>query len=569
MKKKFVLVVFSLLIIGSLLLAACGPAAEAPAEEAAPAEEEAAPAEEEAAPAEEEAAPAEEEAAPAEEEMSEEPIQIVFAEPGSYSALDPFTNAWHATPSYAVFATLVTLTPDLTEYVGYLVDGWVVAEDNMSLTFTLKEGVTFSDGTPVNSEAIKYNIDKQLDPELASPAGGDLRDNVASCDVVDDLNFTLNLQQPYAPILYVLSGLEIVSPTAYEELGPDAYSQQLIAAGPWTVTEIIPDVSITYAANPDFAWAPSYAENQGALNYDSLLIRYIGDEAVTYAALETGEIDIASIPPQFLPDAQANENIEIVEAVETTLSYLGINNEFPPFDNINVRKALAYGVNRDEIIQVGYEGAAIATYAPLAVGTIGYNKEMEDYSMETSDDQAMSIELLEGEGYVLNADGVYEKDGVALEFSFMVWPDPARQRVAETIQAQLAEIGVKTNIEVVESTVIKEATINGTHELMYWLYGYLDPMIMTYTFDSTRIGASNRNRVNDPVMDELLAAMDQELDPVARLDKVKDAQKQLIDNRYHIPLLTQVVYVGYRSDKIDPSFDVLGGILWFDTKPLN
>ena len=104
------------------------------------------------------------------------------------------------------------------------------------------------------------------------------------------------------------------------------------------------------------------------MQIDQLVIKYIGDESVTYAALETGEVTFASVPPQFLEDAQANADIEVFEAVQTTLYYFGMNNQFPPFDNLKVRQAIAYAIDRDMIVDIAFEGRAIATYQPLAVG---------------------------------------------------------------------------------------------------------------------------------------------------------------------------------------------------------
>ena len=570
--KKTLLVVISFLLVFGMLLSACAPKNEAaPAEEAAPVEEEAAPAEEEAAPVEEEAAPAEEEAAPAEEAEEEAapagPTQIVFNEPGGYTSLDPFTNAWHATPTYAVFCTLVVLTPDIKEYVPYVAESWSFSEDNLSMTIKLREDVTFTDGTPVNAEAVNWNFLKHLDPELASPGGGTLRDSVESTEVIDEYTIKLNLFAPYAPLLNYLSGLEIASPTAYEEMGPDVYAQNLISCGPWKVKEIVPDVSITYVKNEDHTWGPAFLENTGPMQIDELVIKYISDESVTYAALETGEVQLASVPPQFLGDAQANENIEVFDAVTTTLAYFGMNNEFAPFDNVKVRQAIAYAIDRDMIVDIAYEGRAIATYQTVAAGNQGYNPDLEEYGMATSNDVDMAMQMLDEEGYLLNeSTGIREKDGVAMDYTLMFVTDPTTQRIAETLQAQLMQIGINTTLEPVEGTVMRERTAAGDHQMFTWIYGMLDPMITTYIFDSARIGASNRNHVNDPALDALLDAQDQALDPVARQLAVNEVTKYLIDMRFHVPLLTPIDFVGYRADLVDIALDDLGGVIWADTK---
>ena len=150
--------------------------------------------------------------------------------------------------------------------------------------------------------------------------------------------------------------------------------------------------------------------------------------------------------------------------------------------------------------------------------------------METSNNIEMANQLLDEEGYLMNeATGVREKDGVAMEYLLMFPQDPTRQRIAETLQAQLMEIGIKANLDIVEDTIMREKTAAGDHQMITWGYGMFDPMITTYIFDSARIGASNRNHVNDPALDALLDVQDQTLDPAARQLAVNEVTKYLID----------------------------------------
>ena len=497
------------------------------------------------------------------------PTQVVFVEPGGYTSLDPFTNAWHATPTYAVFGTLISLSPDLKSYLPRLAESWEIADDNMSMTMTLRKDVTFTDGTPFNAEALKWIEDKYLDPELASPGGGTLRQAVESVDIVDDYTVRFNLFAPFAYLLDELTGSEMPSPTAYETLGPEQYAQELISAGEFVVKEVIPDVSILYEANQDYHYGVSACVNQGPPQFDQLLIKYINDTEVAYATLETGESDIVAIPPQYLDQARANPNIEVIESVTTTTNYFGMNNEFHPFDVEGVRQAIAYGINRQEIVDIAYEGQAQVLYQPLAPGNVGYNPAMEDYGKQTSDDPDKANTMLDDLGYVdTTGDGIRETpEGVAMDYALMFPQDPTLQRIAETLQAQLLNIGINTHLEVVDDTTMRQKTAEGSHEMFTWQYGLLTPNITTYIFDSSRIGASNRNHVNDPQLDALLAAQDQELDPVKRQAAVDEVTKYLIDHRFHVPLFSPMNYTGYRSDKIDPELvDKLGGIYWCDLK---
>ncbi len=571
--KKVLFVLFGLMVIGSMLFTACTPAAteapaapatQKPAEQAAPAEEEAAPAEEEA-PAEE--APAEE--APAAEAAGV--TRLVLVETGGYTSLDPFTNAWHANPTYAVFAVLWDYSLDLKDFGGILAESWEFAEDALSVTVTLKEGLTFTDGTPINAEAIKWNFDKYLDPELASPGGGTMREFVSDVELIDEYTFKVNLLAPWAMFMDELAGKEIASPTAYETLGQQEYANVLTSAGPWKVESITPDVNIVYSRNDLYTYGNPFASNEGPVNFEELELKYISDDAVMYAALETGEIHWAPIPAQFLEQAKSNPNITIVEAEGTNTQYLGMNNQYYPFTEEGVRQAIAYAVDREELNLIAFEGKGIELYQPLGKGNIGWNPEMEEYGKLTSDDPEKAMAMLDELGFVdSNGDGVREEpNGKKMSYELMTPADPTNQRMAETLQAQLANIGIETHIMTVDNTLMRQKTAEGSHQMIYWGYAMTTPDITTYIFRSSRIGASNRNHVNDPYLDSLLDAQDQQLDPVLRQQATDEISTYLIDHRFHVPLLSPMYYYGYRSDLIDcNAFTIQGGCNWTDWYPV-
>ncbi len=572
--KKVLFVLFGLMVIGSMLFTACAPkatqapaapATQKPAEEAAPAEEEAAPAEEEAAPAEEEAAPAEEAAAPT------GPTRLVLVETNNYTSLDPFTNAYHGNPSFAVFATLWDYSLDLKDFGGILAESWEFAEDNMSVTVKLKEGINFTDGTPVNAEAIKWNFGKYLDPELASPNGGTIRQFVSDVEIIDEYTFKINLLAPWAMFMDQFTAKEIASPTAYETLGQQEYANALTSAGPWTVSEIIPDVSILFERNDAYTYAVPFAANPGPVQFDELELKFMNDDAVIYAALETGEIQWSSIPAQFLEQAKSNPDIAIIEAAGTETLYLGFNNQYYPFTEEGVRQAIAYAIDREELNLIAFEGAAIELYQPLAKGNIGWNPEMDEYGKLTSDDPEQAKTILEELGFVdSNGDGIREEpNGKKMSYELMTPVSPTNQRMAETLQSQLLNIGIETHIMTVDSTLMRQKTAEGSHQMIYWGYAMTTPDITTYIFRSSRIGASNRNHVNDPYLDSLLDAQDQQLDPVLRQQATDEISKYLIDHRFHVPLLSPMYYYGYRVDMIDcTAWNIQGGCYWTDWYPI-
>lgn len=574
--KKSLQFLIGVLVIATMLISACTPAApEAPAAPAAPAATEApaaAPAATEA-PA---AAPAATEAPAAAAPTG--PSRLVLVESGGYTSLDPFTNAWHANPSYAVFATLWDYSLDLKDFGGVLAESWEFAEDNLGVTIKLKEGLTFTDGTPVNAEAIKWNFDKYLDPELASPGGGTMRDFIpqGGVEIVDDLTLKITLTTPWAMFMDEIAGKEIASPTAYESLGVQEYANSLTSAGPFVVDKIVPDVNIVYKKNEAYTYGNPFAVNQGPVQFEELELKYIKDDAVIYAALETGEIHWASLPAQYLEQARSNPDLKIVEAEGTDTKYLGMNNQYYPFNVEGVRQAIAYAVNRDEINLIANEGAGIVLYQPLGKGNIGWNPEMEEYGMLTSNDVEKAKQMLEELGFIdSNGDGIREEpaDGPngskMMSYELMTPADPTNQRVVEVLKSQLAEIGIRALIMTVDGTLQRQKTAEGSHQMIYWGYAMTTPDITTYIFRSSRIGASNRNHVKDEYLDSLLDAQDQQLDPVLRQKATDEISKYLIDHRFHVPLFSPMYYYAYRANEVEcEAWTIQGGCNWTDWKPV-
>ncbi len=573
---RSLLALISLLLAASMVLGACTPSA---TPTAAPAEPTTAPEQPTTAPAAEQPT-----AAPAAEQPTEAPTAVpaeagpvsggtfTYAETGGYYTLDPYVTPWHSTPQYSVFDTMLALKPDLTSYVGMLVDdNWEVAADNLSVTFHVRPGIKFTDGTPVDANALKWDLDHFLDPAVGSPSGGWMQGIIKEFQAPDANTLKVVLETPYAPLFFQLSSLEIVSPTAYQSLGPDKFALAPVGSGPWIVKEIVPDNSITFTRNPDYAWSPVFYQNRGAMYPETFVIKYMSDSATIYAAVETGELTIAGIPSQFLDQAKANPNLTIVNGQENGAIYLGFNTQMKPFDDPKLRNAIAMGINRDELIQAGYNGQAVPVYTALAQSEMGYDTAIDEAAKANSSDPEKAMQMLDEAGYTVGADGTrVGPDGKALELTLTIRTEEEYKPVAEALQAQFADMGIKVNLEVKEAQVIKQMTIDGTYQMILWNYGLLDPSILTYLFHSKNIGASNRTRYNNPDLDKLLDQADGALDWTARKGYVSQVLQLLVDQHPNVPLYSRLTSAAYRNDQIKGIFsDPLGGLYWNDAWMIN
>ena len=147
------------------------------------------------------------------------------------------------------------------------------------MTINLIDNATFTDGTPIDAAAIKWNLDRYANPETGASQGRDLITLLDNVEINSDYSFTMHLNSPYAPLFFVLSGLEIVSPTAYEELGSDNFGTNPVGGGPFILKELVTDNYVLFERNPDFNWAPEELyEHPGPVFLDELQILFIGEE---------------------------------------------------------------------------------------------------------------------------------------------------------------------------------------------------------------------------------------------------------------------------------------------------
>ena len=141
-------------------------------------------------------------------------------------------------------------------YVGFLADTWEVSDDSKSLTINLIDSASFTDGTPIDAAAIQWNLERYANPDTGASQGADLITLLDSIEINSDHSFTMHMTSPYAPLFFVLSGLEIVSPTAYEAAGPDNFGTSPVGGGPFMFKELVTDNYVLFERNPDFTWAP-------------------------------------------------------------------------------------------------------------------------------------------------------------------------------------------------------------------------------------------------------------------------------------------------------------------------
>ncbi|MFD2629272.1 glutathione ABC transporter substrate-binding protein [Oceanobacillus kapialis] len=404
--------------------------------------------------------------------------------------------------------------------------------DDTTWEFTLQEGVTFHDGAEFNAEAVKANFDRLVDEDIASPRAF-LFEAVDSVEVVDDYTLRINLSYPYAPLLANLahSGAAIMSPDVItedyaqlEEGGDvDAYiNQNPAGTGPFKFESWNPGAEVVLTKNEDYWGEPA--------KLNSVTFKVVSEQSARIAELETGASDVAdNIGPNNISRVENADGLSLLQEPSVSLSYVGFNAQKEPFDDVRVRQAISMAINKEALIDGVYNGVGIPAIGPLAPPVFGYDESVE--GLEYNVEEAKS--LLAEAGY---------EDG----FETTIWTNDNEQRVdtAVAIQEQLSEIGIDVQIEELEWGAYLERTANGEHDMFIlgWSNATSDADYGMYPlFHSSQVGSpGNRSFLENEELDAVLEEARQETDPAARQELYTEAQEMLVE-------LAPMVYIHHQE----------------------
>lgn len=478
-----------------------------------------------------------------------------------FGTLDPHvTNLTQTAYVFGhIFEKLIYLDSD-GNLLPWLATNWEPSEDYTSWTLTLREGVTFHDGTPFNAEAVVFNFDRMVAPETNSRTAGPLLGSYLRSEVVDDLTVEVFFEEPFALFSFALTSpwVAMVSPTAVETYGDD-FDEQLIGTGPYTFVSQIPQVEVILEKNPDYAWGPAEFRD-GPAYLDRITFRLVLEEASRLATLETGETQIIDeIPATRVAGIQDAGVFQVRGAARFGIARsMFLNTSLPPTDDPLVRQALLYGTDREGLNAAVFRGVYPIAYQVLTPGVRFYNTDIEDAYPY---DPERAIALLEEAGWTeINGDGYRVKDGEELFVNHATFAGYVAEAPSEIIQAQLRDIGVRMDITVIGSGFIDIVSAMESPYNSSFLATYSpDPGLILYrVFHSSNMGSSNWAFFATDELDALLQAGLETADAAERLEIYTQVQEILQDNAVVIPLYANVNVFGLNQDVQGFRFNAYG-----------
>lgn len=488
------------------------------------------------------------------------PKTFVYCSEASPSYLSPVLGTDGATidaSGQAMFNGLTTFERGTTNVIPALAEKWDVSEDGKTYVFHLRKGVKFhsnKDFKPTrdfNADDVVFSFNRQLDPNhpYHKVSGGsyeyfigmDMQNIIDKVEKVDDYTVKISLKVPNAPFLanLAMDFASIYSAQYADAMAkaktPEKLDSAPIGTGPFEFVSYQKDSAVRYKAFENY-W-------QGKAKIDRLVFSITPDASVRYAKLQKGECHAAPYPnPADIAKLKADSNITLLTKPGLNVGYLNFNVQKAPFDNVKVRQALNYAVNKDAIIESVYQGAGQVAKNPIPPTMWSYNDEVKDYAYDPEKAKA----LLKEAGF----ENGFETDLWAMPVSRPY--NPNARRMAELVQADWEKVGVKAKIVSYEWGEYLKRMRAGDHQtgMMGWTGGNGDPDNFLNTLLSCAAVESGSNYANfcHKEFNDLVTKAAQVTDPAERTALYQQAQLVFKEQAPWITIAHSTTYFPVRKE---------------------
>ena len=375
----------------------------------------------------------------------------------------------------SLFDGLMDYAPGTTELRPGLAESYDLSEDGLTYTFHLRQGVTFHNGREMTADDVKYSLDRVTDPATQSPGAGffgSILGYDAAADgsakglegvkVIDPATVQITLSRPDATFLHVmaLNFASVVPQEAVDAAGGD-FGKQPVGTGAFKLADWTIGQKLVFEKNADY-W------REGIPYLDTVTFEVGQEPIVALLRLQKGEVDVPGdgIPPAKFTEVMGDpaQAARVVEGGQLHTGYITLNVTTPPLDKLEVRQAINMAINKDRIVQI-INGRAKPANQPLPPSMPGYSTDYKGYAYNVEGAKKLLADAgladgFETELYVMNTD-----------------PNP---RIAQAIQQDLSEIGIKASIKSLAQANVIEAGGAGTAPMIWsggmaWIADFPDP----------------------------------------------------------------------------------------------
>lgn len=379
---------------------------------------------------------------------------------GSLAAIKIHNNIFNGLLKIVYDGKRVTFEPDLAS-------SWEMTDDKTHI-FKLRPNVKFHDGDACDAAAVKWSLERVKNPATGSPHAW-MVGAMEGVDIIDPLTLRVRYSEPFAFFPVAMNGATgragtIVSRRAVEKHGKQ-FGRNPVGTGPFKFVQWRENEMIELQRNPDYFEA-------GLPYLDKIHIQLIKEPTAAVAALISGQIDaLDTCPFQFMPQLHSNKNLQVFGEVEGNYSFLGMNTKRAPFDDVNLRLAVAYAIDRELLVKQGYFGEAIPAYTFMSPPMTNFY----DPGIAKSG-RGQFFDLNKAKAFRAKAKQQGEISAVYVSTEAFTSNGGTGSRNAQLIIPMLAKIGIKAKLELMDPAVLNKRTIAGDYDFYDASWeGDLDP----------------------------------------------------------------------------------------------
>jgi peptide/nickel transport system substrate-binding protein len=424
-----------------------------------------------------------------------------------------------------IYDNLLTMDANGNLHPG-LASEWKGSNDAKIFTFKIRE-VKCHDGSIFNASAAKWNIDRVIDPATASPNASSFGDIASTA--VDGDELTIKLNKPYSPLPNFLANPQslMMCPSTVHgaEIRP-------VGTGPWRFVSWNRNNQLVLDRNPGYRNADPLVNNPGPPYADRLIFRVIPEGPARMAALRTGEVNFAEPSLQDTAELVKDKDFKVYTGEKRSgqIAYVGFTAKIPPLNDPRVRQAVGYALDRNAMVEIGFDGLVEASGCPVAPGLQGYDpQKCAEWGQHY--DPAKAKELLKQAGYGPDK---------PLHVELSAFPLQGWDESFVVIQQQLKAVGIEAKIESrqfaawVDYMSKKNRETTGTPAI--WAMGTSgnDPDYLILLWQPPGFAGQG---IDDPTLQKMLVEQ-RALSGQARAQKILEIQKFLLTNAYQVPLFS-------------------------------
>lgn len=450
--------------------------------------------------------------------------ELIIAQDGESKSLDIHqgNDGFSLRANRLIYSRLVEADENMQIHPG-LAESWKQLDDK-TMQFKLRKGIKFHNGDDFTAEDVKFSFERMMN----SPRIAFVLPPIERIDIVDDYTVNIVTKTPFGPLLAHLShpALGMVSKKLLTE-NPEALKEKPIGTGSYKFKEWIYGDKLVLEKNEDF-----YDKNERGLKY--IIFKNVVEASNRAIGLETGEIDIATpISSVDEENIKNNPKLQLLTKPSISYTYIGMNMTKAPLNDIRVRKAINYAIDKQAIIDVILSGNGKIATSPIAPGVFGFTDKTKNYEYNVE----KAKELMKEAGY---------ENGFTT--SILVFSGEVNTQTAEIVQAYLKEIGIDLKIEIVEVSAYWDMTERGVHNLFLGSWGVVtgdaDYGLYAMYHSSAKGGAGNRDFYENEKVDELLDKAKTEIDPETRKKLYEEAQILIVNDAPDVMLYNRNLTVG-------------------------